>query len=200
MKGGEKMKRKKTLLTAFSILSLVVLTGIAVAAFGDKGEILGSTFTVGSADIKLLKDTFGDTSSNNLADEIDGPSFSNIGPNWTQDYVVKIYNNASTPIELTSNADYETANDPDDLRQLIFVEMFKYNDADNDGEHDVGELSPSLGKKTIVKWKTEGFSIGTVNPGAVQGALLRFSTDSVSDTKQGASAIFDFEFDSLGIE
>jgi hypothetical protein len=179
----------------------VLLAGIAVAAFGDKGEILGSSFTVGSADIKFLNSITGGTTAGNLVDQLDGPSFSGISPNWEQDYFVKIYNNAQTPVQLATNAYYETINDPEDLRQIIYVEPWLWNDADNDGAVGVGELpATSLGRKTIVKWKTEGFDLGTLNAGEVQGLLLKFSTDDVSDTKQGASAIFDFEFDSPGIE
>jgi len=195
------MKKRKTIITFLSILLLVALTGLAIAAFGDKGEILGSSFTIGSADIKLLSSITGGTSSDNLVDQLDGPNFANIAPYWTQDYFIKIYNNAPTPVHLTSNANYETVNDPEDLRQIIYVEPYNWNDANNDGEIGVGELDAQpLGRKTIVKWKTEGFDLGTVNPGTIKGLLLRFSTEEVSDTKQGASGVFDFEFDSIGIE
>ncbi len=192
--------KKKIVLTLSLILFLVAVAGVAIAAFGDKGEVLGSSFTVGSADIKLLKNLAGGTSSDNLVDTLDGPSFSNINPGWTEDYAMKIYNNATTHIQLTSNADYETANDPEELRQIIFVEPFNWNDANNDGLVDDGELGSTFGKKTIVKWKTEGYDLSSVAPGSVKGMILRFSTDAVSDTKQGASAMFDFEFDSLGME
>ena len=195
------MKKRKTIITFFSILFLIVLAGIAVAAFGDKGEILGSSFTVGSADIKFLESLTGGTLAGNLVDQLNGSSFTGISPYWQQDYSVKIYNNAETPVQLTTNAYYETVNDPEDLRQIIFVEPWPWDDADNDGVVGDGELAAiSLGRKTIIKWKTEGFDLGTLNAGEVKGLVLRFSTDTVSDTKQGASAIFDFEFDSIGIE
>ncbi|MFC1756121.1 hypothetical protein ACFLZK_01895 [Patescibacteria group bacterium] len=192
--------KKKLIITISLIVLLVMVAGVAVAAFGDKGEVLGSSFTVGSADIKLLEDLANGTSSDNLVDEISGPSFANISPNWTEDYPMMIYNNATTHIQLTSNADYETVNDLDDLRQIIFVEPINWGDSNNDGLVDDGELGSSFGRKTIIKWKTEGYDLSSVAPGGVKGLILRFSTDAVSDTKQGASAIFDFEFDSLGID
>lgn len=195
------MKKRKTIITVSSILFLVILAGVAVAAFGDKGEILGSSFNIGSADIKFLSSLTGGTLAGNLVDQLDGPSFSNITPYWEQDYLIKIYNNASTPVQLTTNAYYETANDPEDLREIIFVEPWPWEDSDNDGEVDTGELdATSLGRKTIIKWKTEGFDLGTLDAGGVKDLVLKFSTDTVSDTKQGASAVFDFEFDSLAIE
>lgn len=194
----KKPTAKVVIIMAFVMFAMV--SGITIAAFGDKGEILGSSFSVGSADIKLLKDLAGPTSGDNLAEELNGPNFINISPNWTQDYALKIFNNASTHVQLTSNADYETANDPDDLRQLIFVEPIAWNDQNNDGLHEESELGSTYGKKTIVKWKTEGFDLSSIASGATKGLVLRFSTEAVSDTKQGKTAVFDFEFDSLAIE
>lgn len=191
---------KKTLpLYALIIAGTVALTGIAVAAFGDKGEILGSSFSMGSADIKMLISLSGGTGTENLTDTATGPGFSAIGPNWTQDYLLKIFNNSSAHLLLTSNSEYETINDPDDLRNIIYVEPFNWNDANNDGIAEANEIGSSFGRKTIVKWKTEGFDLSSLAPGSVKGLILRFSTDAVSDTKQGKSAIYDFIFDSISL-
>ncbi|NMB70217.1 hypothetical protein GYA27_03395 [candidate division WWE3 bacterium] len=187
---------KKGLLIAILI---TVTAGLTYAAFGDKGKVLGSKFSVGSADIKLLLDTDVGTVPENLVEEMPGPQFDNVVPNWSEDYEIKIFNNGSTPVTLTSNADYLTANDPDELRSIIYVEPIIWNDIDTNGIVDSGEEGESLGRKTIVKWKTEGYQIGEVASGAVKSLILRFSTDAVSDTKQGKSAIFDFSFDSLGM-
>lgn len=179
------------------LLTLGVLLGISMsvgyAAFMDKGKILGSTFSVGSSDLKLLKDLTQGVVSTNLADEMQGPSFSNISANWKNDYYVKLYNNATTSLTLTTNAYYETANDPDDLRSIIFVEPIEWAD-DGDGIFEEGEAGTSYGRKTIVKWKTEGFNLGQIDMGSTKSLILRFSTDAVSETKQGKSGSFDFEF------
>ncbi len=119
--------RKRLTITFLLIAALILAAGVAVAAFGDKGEILGSNFSIGSADIKLFKDLSGGTTSENLVDELNGPTFANISPNWSEDYPLKIYNNAPIHIQLTSNADYITANDPDDLRQIIYVEPINWS-------------------------------------------------------------------------
>lgn len=199
MKGGENVKKRLSVTLALIAL-LIAVAGVAVAVFGDKGEILGSSFTVGSADIKFVKDLSGGTTADNLVDQLDGPSFTNISPNWTEDYPLKIYNNAPTHIQLTTNADYITANDPDDLRQIIYIEPINWGDQNHDGVVDEGELGSSFGVKTIVKWKTEGYDLSSVAPGGTKGLVLRFSTQSVPDSKQGKNAIIDFVFDSLGIE
>lgn len=192
--------RKKVINVLGIVLVLAAAAGIAWAAFADKAEVLGSNFSTGSADIKFLLDLAGGTDESNLADELPGPSFTNIGPNWSEDYLIKIFNNTSGQIQLTSNSNYETVNDPDDLRQIIYVEPFNWGDANNNGLLDDGELGSSFGRKTIVKWKTEGYDLSSVAGGSTKVLVLRFSTDDVSDTKQGKNAVFDFIFDSLGLD
>jgi len=180
-------------------LIIIATAGLTYAAFGDRGKVLGSKFSVGSADIKLLLDNAGGTSQENLMEGLPGPEFNNISPNWSESYNIKIFNSGTSPIILTTNADYTTANDPDDLRSVIFVEPFIWNDANGNGTVDTDETGESLGKKTIVKWKTEGYEIGELNSGEVKGLILRFSTDALSETKQGTTAVFDFIFDSIGL-
>lgn len=191
---------KKLILGGIVALGLLGLAiGITYAAFTDQSKFMGSTFSVGSADIKLLNDLAGGTDSSNLTDQKQAPSFVNITPHWSQDYLVKIYNNSTTNLNLTSSSDYTTANDPDSLRSYIFVEIFDWNDTNNNGQFDTGELGTSYGRKTIIKWKSEGFNLGQLNNGDVRGLVLRFSTDDLSDTKQGKTGIFDFTFDAVGI-
>lgn len=181
------------------LVSFLLIGGLTYAAFMDKGRILGSSFSVGSSDIKLLSDLAGTLDSSNLLDELMGPSFAKIAPYWKQDYPIKIYNNGTDTLDISSTANYETANDPQELRQIIFVEPLDWSDSNNNGAVDEGEISASYGKKTIVKWKTEGFLLGPVNQGETKGYVLRFSTDTISDTKQGATAMFDFEFNAAPV-
>lgn len=197
----QRIKKSYFMLFMAIVLAITMIfgAGYSVAAFMDRGSLLGSTFSVGSADIKLLDDLGLGSEPSNLLEELPGPSFTNIGDVWEADYPMKIYNNATSDLLLTSNADYETANDPEDLRQDIYVEPLDWNDANGDGEVEESELGTSYGRKTIVKWKTEGFDMGTITTGEIKGIVLRFSTDSVSDTKQGATAVFDFIFNSVGL-
>ncbi len=175
--------------------SLLIGAGVGYAVFLGNSKVLGSKFTVASAEIKLLSNLSGGVNTENLVSELTGPEFNNVTSDWGDSYLVKIYNNSTSNLILTSRAEYATANDPDELRQLIFVEPYVWADANNNGLAETEELSTSLGKKSIVKWKTEGFDLGTLTSGEVKGVLLKFSTDSVSSTKQGKSAMFDFEFD-----
>ena len=104
---------------------------------------------------------------------------------------------ATSKIGITTTANYETANDPNDLRSITLVEIIKWYDTNQNGILDEGEEGQSIGQKTIIKWKTEGFNLGELYYGQTMGLILRFSTPSVGDTKQGTSAVFDFEFNSI---
>ncbi len=190
---------RKTLLAYLGVFAtLFLVVGVTYAAFTDKASVLGSTFSTGSADIKLLADVTKSADAGNLVEDLEGPRFASISPNWSQNYLVKIYNNAAASVLLSSAVNYETATDPKELRQLIYVEPFEWND-DGNGLLDEGELGISYGRKAFVKWKTEGISLGQIPSGQVRGLVLKFSTDSLSDFKQGASAVFDFVFTSTGL-
>ena len=192
------MKRKYViaLIVAAAVLGVV---GMAYAAFADRGDVKGTTISVGSADIKLLSNLAGGTGESNLVEELVGPTFEHIAATWSADYLLKIFNNSSSAVSLFSTADYLTVNDPEDLRSIIYVEIFDWSDADNDGLATPTEIGATYGKKTIVKWKTEGFSLPNLNSGTVAGFVLRFSATNISGTKQGAQAVFDFGFDAVGL-
>jgi len=176
----------------------LLIAGVTYAAFSDQGKVLGSTFYTGSADIKFLAEVTAMPEPGSLVDTLPGPTFENIGSNWQTDYLIKIFNNGTYPMALTSNANYETASDPDDLRQIIYVEPIEWHDDQpTNGEVDIGELGTSLGKKSILHWKTEGYDLGTLPIEETKGYVLRFSTDDVSSTKQGKTGIYDFEFDAI---
>jgi predicted ribosomally synthesized peptide with SipW-like signal peptide len=180
------------------VVAITALAGVTWAAFSDKGKITSGTFSVGSSDVKLLQNLHNGLQEGNLVDEVPGPNFTDITPNWTQDYYFKLYNNGSTLMHLVSNANYETANDPDDLRSYIYVEVIEWND-NGDGQFEDHEVGANLGKKTITKWKTEGFDLGMLDKQHLKGYVLRFSTASLSDTKQGKTGKYDFEISAVQI-
>jgi hypothetical protein len=193
---------KKSFYVYGSLVLLVLLTlGVTFATFTDKADFLGTTLSVASSDIKLLAVYNGGLDPSNLVDSKPGPTFTNVSSSWHEDYVVQIYNNATGPLNLTSKATYEVDNDPDELRQIIFVEMFDWEDANGDAipQQEEFEQHSLDGAKTIVKWNTQGFDLGTLPQGEVRTLVLRFSTNTISPTKQGKGIIFDFSFDALGM-
>jgi hypothetical protein len=196
-----KKTMKKAILFCALIATVCAATfGATYAAFSDKGKYAGATFNVGSADLKLLNDVSLGTGPTNLVDEKPGPVFNNIGPSWVSNYAIKLYNNATTPLNIFSTANYDTAKDPAEVRQAIYCEILAWNDIDADGVVDTGEEGTSYGMKQLIKWKTEGLDIGQIAMGEAKGYILRFTTlSSFSPTLQGKSGIFDFEFNATGI-
>jgi hypothetical protein len=192
-----KINKGKWLAISTVVAVVGIVAGISYAAFLDTGKVLGSSFSVGSVDIKILKDLSQGIETSNLEDEINGPVFTNIGQNWQQDYPIKLFNNGTFDLQIASHANYETANDPDDLRQYIYAEIIPWDDQNSNGTVEQEELESSLGKKSIIKWKTEGYDLGNIEMGQVKGLVVRFSTDSLSDTKQGKTGVYDFEFDAI---
>ena len=190
-------KNKLFYLIGSSLIVISLIAGITYAAFSDKAKVLGSSFSVGSANLMFLESLSMGTDPSNYKDELPGPTFTNIGTGWTQDYLVKLISMASSKITISTNAFYETVNDPDDLRSDINVEIIKWYDTNQNGIVDEGEEGPVVGKKTIIKWKTEGFTLGDLYYGQVMELILRFSAPTISALKQGASAVFDFEFNSI---
>lgn len=188
---------KKMVKPTIMILVALFSIGIAYAAFADKIKVKNAIFTTGSADIKFLLNLAGTTQGDNLVDELPGPNLNNIGSNWQSDYTLKIFNNSTSKIDIVTNAFYETANDPDDLRSYINVEPILWSDSNNNGIAENTELGTNLGKKTLTKWKTEGFNLGELDTGQVISIVLRFTTGTLSDIKQGKTGMFDFEFESV---
>ncbi|HLB51653.1 hypothetical protein A3F07_00475 [candidate division WWE3 bacterium RIFCSPHIGHO2_12_FULL_38_15] len=182
------------------VLLSVISLGIVLAAFTYKNKYIGSTFTIGSAVIKLLQDLSIGPDTSNLTDELPGPLFDNISEGWKYEYPIKIFNSGTTRINLSSRANYTTANDPDNLRDIIYVEVFEWNDSNYNGLYDSEEKGASFGApKTILRWKNDGIDMGQMDSAQTSGFLLTFSTPSVTDTKQGKSGLFDFEFNSLSL-
>ncbi len=191
-------KIRKPVIYAFGMAAVIgLVTGVSLAAFTDKAKVLGSVFSVGSANIMFVSDIQAVPNPLNYVDDLPGPTFSNIGQTWSEQYLLKVVNTGTYNQSLSTHAYYETINDPADLRESIYVEIFEWEDIDEDGVLDEYETGVSLGKKTIVKWKTEGFGLGEIAPDEIRSLILKFSTENLSSTKQGAEAIFDFEFDSV---
>jgi hypothetical protein len=176
------------------LLAGVLVSGVAYAALANKIMMKGASFTTSTVQLKFLKNLAGGINSDNLSSQIDGVVFNNILDGWQQDFLVKIVNNSSQSLQVKSYANYLTEQDPASLRYSLFVELFPWNDINNNGVFDSGEEGVSLGKKSFVKWKTEGFDLGAFESNKTYGYVLRFTSDGITDSKQGANGVFDFEF------
>jgi predicted ribosomally synthesized peptide with SipW-like signal peptide len=191
--------RKSVIAFGFVILAAGALIGVAYASFTDQSKFAGSRFTVGSADLKLLNDLAGGTDALNLVDTKPAPSYDNIYTGWLDNYPIKIYNNGSQSVTLTSNMDYLTANDPMDIREVLYIEPYDWDDANNNGLFDgESEQGISWGRKAFTAWKSTGFNFGQLASGTTKSLIMRFSTGSITNSKMGAVGTFDFMFDAVG--
>lgn len=154
----------------------------------------GITFKTSTVELKFLKDISLSSNSENFTSELSGVSFDGILNGWSSDYLVKIHNTSINNLQIKSFANYTTSEDPASLRYSLYVEIFPWNDLNSNGLLDEGELGTSLGVKNFVKWKTEGFDLGSFESDKTYGYLLRFTADGITDTKQGQAGNFDFEF------
>ena len=188
-----KVKSKLRRIISF-LLAGVLVGGVAFAALSNKIAMKGVAFKTSTVELKFLKDLTNSVSPDNLTSEISGVAFDSIVNGWSNDYLVKIENTSVNPLQIKSFANYTTANDPASLRYSLYVEVLPWNDKNNNGIVDDGELGTSLGVKNFVKWKTEGFDLGSFESNKTYGYVLRFTADGITDSKQGQSGSFDFEF------
>lgn len=200
MKIGLKMKKSFYIYGSLVLLLLLTL-GVTFATFTDKADFAGSSFSVASADIKLLDVIDAGTSSDNLVDSKPGPQFENITSEWHEDYPVQIYNNATSDVSLESWANYENleVSDEGNLRESIYVTIYDWEDANGDGTPEQDEFGTSYGTKTILRWKNDGFDLGLIPQGEVRSLALRFHTNNLSTAKQGHTLFYDFEFSATGL-
>lgn len=176
------------------LLAGVLISGVAYAAISSKIFMKGALFTTANVELKFLRDHSGGNTQDNLVSEIEGVSFDNIYNYWSTDYLVKLVNISARDTKIVSYSNYITAEDPASLRYSLFVEILNWNDSNNNGVVDEGEIGESLGRKNFVKWKTEGFDLGIFPQNNVKSFILRFSAENLTDAKIGQSGKFDFEF------
>lgn len=194
------MTTRKSAIALGSLLVMAVgLMGVAYASFTDQSKFMGSRFSIGSADLKLLNDLAGGTGASNLVDTKPVPSYDNISPGWSSNYLIKVYNNGTQPVTLSSKMDYLTSNDLMDIRELLYMEPYAWDDANNDGLADEVEQGISYGRKLFTAWKSTGFNFGELGAGDTKALIMRFSADNIANVKMGAVGTFDFMFDSVGL-
>jgi len=191
--------RSKVLIVTLCLIVAAFAGGFTYAMFTDKAVFNGALISVGSADLKLYSDLSKSANDpGNLVDSLPSPQLLEVTPSFTQDYLVKIYNNSSKPFVLTSNANYTTAEDPDDLRRYINVEIINWNDNNTNGTLEGDELGDSLGKQNIIDWKSNGFSLNDIESKTSRSLILRFTAEDIPDTKMGKTGLFSFDFSSYG--
>jgi predicted ribosomally synthesized peptide with SipW-like signal peptide len=197
----------KNLLKSVVMLVAVgaVMANATLAAFTAQAVVTGNTFSTGSASLLLYKDLAGDAVEDNLSQTLDNTvDFSNIVPGWTQDYVAKVFNAGTVPLNLTVNTLPTVSNTA--LQNEIKVEVFLWDDSNGDGVVDDGELGASVGgPMTMLAWQglaPTGIPVNSnFGVGETQGVVFRFTTWNLindadeTDELQGETMTYDFIFD-----
>lgn len=196
---------KRILLSLFILgITLSSLFSVATAVLQESVGINGASFTVGTGtssggsgttptgntSLKMLIDLSGSTADSNLSDNINGPEFTNIGPDWLYELPVKVYNKGSGNLSLVASASY--VNDPDVLRDDIFVKITEWNDQNNNGVVEQGEEGQILGYDTVLRLRNDTYNLGQIDPSQTRGYIFEFDGTGVSEANAGMSAVYDF--------
>lgn len=186
-------------------ISMASLLQVASAVLQESVKVAGTSFSVGTGtgtggggggtttgntSLKILTNLTGGTNTSNLSDSVAGPTFTNVGPDWMDNFPVKVYNKGTVPLNLVALADY--INDPDVLRDDIYVKIVEWNDSDNDGLVDTGEEGQTYGYDTILRLRNDTFGLGTINPSQQRGFVMKFDGTGVSEANANMNAIYDF--------
>jgi hypothetical protein len=190
------------------VMSVMSVFQSAAALFEESVKITGTSFTIGTSSggggdpvvtntsLKLYSNLSGTPVDTNLKYTLAGPVFDNIDPLWTSSIPLKVYNKGQEPLTLISKVDY--INDPDVLRDDIYVNVLSWNDIDNDGVIDQGEEGTSFGYDTLLRWRNDTFQLGTINAGETKSYIFKFDGTGLTSTNVGMSAVYDFVITGTG--
>ncbi len=182
-------------------LSLVTLFQASQALFEETVKVAGTSFTIGESAgggetpsgntaLKMYKNLAGTSSETNLTDSVQGSVFDNITPEWTNQVGLKVFNKGTQALALIGNVDY--INDPDVLRDDLYVKIVGWNDNDNDGIVDTGEEGTQYGYDTILRLRNDLWSLGNIAPNETRGFVMKFDGTGLTDTNIGMTAVYDF--------
>jgi len=172
---------------------LLGFAGLVVfAAFQTQGQVKGTSFTAGSAEILFYDNLALTPSETNLVNEKSFSPFDLIGPNWSDTRLVKIYNKGTENLKLTFVA--ELSGEDSSLSDNLNVEVFNWNDSNSNGVLDEDELGDSFGTKTLKQWQTESYDLGTFDTETTKSFALKFSVGDITDELQKANVTYNFVF------
>lgn len=177
--------------TFIGVFGLVVVT----AAFQTRGEVKGTSFSTGSAEIKFLSDLEGGTSDSNLLSEKSFKAFDLIGPNWSDMRLVKLYNEGTESLALSFIAVLSGNNSA--LSDEIILNLKNWDDKNNNGELDETDTTTSVLSQTLTSWQTNGVDLGDFESKEVKGYVLEFSVGDIEDNLQSSTVTYNFAFDGV---
>ena len=194
---------KKWMAVIFTVAGLLILSGTVYAFIQENGKVKGTTFKVsstpgqeieeggssGNANLKLLKILSGGLGSDNLVDEVEGPTFNNITAAWKDKVLLKVHNKGQKILKLQSKAEY--INDPDTLRDDIYIKISEWTD-NGDGILQTNEIGKVYGYDSVLRMKNDTFNLETISAGGVKSFVVEFDGSGLSEANANQTATYDF--------
>ena len=169
------------------------IAGLMVsAAFQTQGQVKGTSFTAGSAEIMFYNDLSKSSDSSNLVSEKSFSAFDLIRPNWSDTRLVKIYNKGTENLKLTFIA--QVSGTDSTLSDNVNIEVFNWKDTNSNGVLDEGEIGDTFGAKTLKQWQTSSYNLGVFNTQTTKFLVLKFSVGDITDQLQKANVTYNFVF------
>ncbi|MCB0514207.1 MAG: hypothetical protein KDC60_07260, partial [Bacteroidetes bacterium] len=162
------------------------------AIFETSNDLSSNEQTLDKNSLVFLKDNALDYSISNIANSIKGPHFTDIDNKWKDTYTFTLYNQSTEDINIISKSNY--IEDPDTLRDDIFVAIHRWEDNDNDGKFDDSELGVQLDYNSILRWRNDTFNLGKISSNSMKKFVLVFDGSGISSANLGKKAIYSFKF------
>lgn len=182
-----------------SLLIIISVSAIATSAtyavWTAQTNVENNTFSSGNASLQVTQR--GEPWSSNINS---GLTFSNIYPGWSQDYSVFAKNNGSTNLNINLSGGLHSGwNDNANLRSVIKVHVWEFNDANSNWLWNPDETLQDFGEKTLETMRNDvgsGFTLNQINASESRGFLLRFSAPpELADSYQNQNLSgYDFVF------
>lgn len=171
-----------------------------LSAFTSKGKVLGNTFTIGHADLAMLKNLGQPPTPDNLAESIPGFTFTDITSGWKRRVGVKVLNKGSLPLNtlLAVNSLSTPGEGQPNLNQVLKVMTFRWED-NGDGIIQESEYRSANEIKTFQYWLGSPYTMGILPPNQVLSLILEFWVDDLGAEYEGTSTSLDFVFDATAI-
>ena len=205
LKTVDKSVYKKLSAVVFTVAGLLILSGTVYAFIQENGKVKGTTFKIsstpgqgnegdgsgsnGNANLKLVKVLAGGLGTDNLVDEVEGPTFNNITADWKDKVLLKVHNKGQKTLKLLSKAEY--INDPDTLRDDIFIKISEWND-NSDGILQTNEIGKVYGYDSVLRMKNDTFNLENILAGSTKSFVVEFDGSGLSEANANQTAIYDF--------
>lgn len=162
------------------------------AVFETSNELSDEDQTLENPSLVFVKDVFSPIEKNNITTSINGPNFREINNTWKDSFTFNLHNISENDIAITSKALY--IEDPDSLRDDIFVALYKWDDKNRNNRFEDTELGEQLAYDSVLRWKNDHFELGNLKGKETKSFVLLFDGSGITQTNLNKRAEFSFKF------